>query len=166
MISVKVSLPKVEFAKRGWLNAIASKQRAKSLPKLRELFKKTVFGWSKKPDFGWAQTVRSDEITINVYPRGEGADIWNLVNAGSPPHRIPKTGFTRMVYRPGYKAATRPGSLQSSRKYRSGRPRVAYSINHPGFEARNFTEQIAQTYASEFAMDMQEAVTEVARRKM
>jgi len=166
MISIKVTLPKVEFARKKWLDSIASKQRAKALPKLRELFKKTTFGWSTKPDFGWSQKKTSSEITINVYPRGEGSDIWNLLNEGSPRHRIPKTGFTRMVYRPGYKAATRPGSLQSGRKYRSGKPRVAYSVNHPGFAARKFTELIAEEYAKEFAMDMQEAVTEVARRGM
>ena len=166
MISIKVTLPKVEFARKKWLDSIASKQRAKALPKLRALFRQTVFGWSVKPDFGWSQTKTSGEISINVYPRGEGADIWNLVNKGSPPHRIPKTGFARMVYRPGYKAATKPGSLQSGRKYRSGKPRVSYSIDHPGFEARNFTELIAEKYASDFAMDMQEAVTEVARRGM
>lgn len=165
MINIKVTLPKKKYAQKKWLEAIASKQRAKSLPALRSLFRQTVYGWANKPDFGWAQTKTASEITLTVYPTGPYADVWNLLNAGSPPHDIPAKNGGLLLYRPGYRAATRPGSLQSRRAYRSG-PfwRAKIIKNHPGFEARKFTELIAQKFAEEYAMDMQEAVTEVARR--
>jgi len=38
------------------------------------------------------------------------------------------------------------------------------TINHPGFEARKFTEMIAEEFANDFAMDMQEAVNKVANK--
>lgn len=165
MITINVSIPQVSFASKRWLESIASKQRAKSLPVLRKLFKETVNGWSQKPDFGWAQTKSADEISIRVYPTGQYSEIWKLVNAGSPPHSIfPKKQGGVLAFRPGYRSATRPGQLRSGRKYRSGPYRLARSVNHPGFEARKFTELIAQEFAENYAMDMQEAVTEVARR--
>lgn len=162
MIQINVTLPKVEYARKAWLDAIATTQRQKALPELRKLFKKTVYGWSEKPGFGWSQTKTASEISLRVYPTGPVADTWNLVNEGSPPHRIPKSGTTYMRFRTGYRAATKPGTLQSGRKYRSGRYRVAYTVNHPGFPARKFTELIAEEYANNFAMEMQEAVNKVA----
>lgn len=166
MIKITVSIPQVDYARKKWLDAIASKQRAKSLPALRKLFRETVNGWSQKPDFGWAQRKSADEVTINVYPTGPNADIWTLVNEGSPRHDIyPKKPGGILAFRPGYRSATKPGQLRSGRKYRSGKTVFAkYIIDHPGFEGRKFTEMIAQTFAEDYAMDMQEAVTEVARR--
>lgn len=165
MIEVKVSLPTRKFAQKKWLESIASKQRAKSLPALRKLFRETVNGWANKPDFGWAQTKTGESISLRVYPTGQYADIWNLVNKGSPPHMIePKENGGLLRFRPGYRAATRPGQLRSGRKYRSGQYVNARRVNHPGFEPRRFTEMIAQEFAEKYAMEMQEAVTEVANR--
>lgn len=165
-IEVKITLPKDRFERRRWIDAIANKQRSVSMPKLRNLFKQTVFGWAQKPDFGWSVKKSSSEVALHVYPSGSYSDIWNLVNQGSPPHRIPRSGFTRMSFRTGYRAATRPGSLQSGRKYRSGPYRTAYVIEkHPGFEGRKFTELIRDEFDKTFRDDMQQAINEVAKRK-
>lgn len=162
-VNIKVTLPQRKFAQKKWLDAIASKQRAQSLPILRRLFQQTVFGWSQKPDFSWAQIKTADEITLRMFPSGPGADKWALLNAGSPQHDIlPRKRF--LSFRPGYRAATRPGSLQSSRAYRSGKATMASIVHHPGFEARRFTELIVEEYANRYTRDMQEAITEVARR--
>jgi hypothetical protein len=163
-VKISVSLPKKDLTKKKWLDAIASKQRAQSLPILRELFRKTVFGWSQKPDFSWSQAKTADAITLTIYPSGPGADKWTLVNQGSPAHDIYGKNQFLMSFKPGYRAATRPGSLQSSRAYRSGKTRQAQHIHHPGFVARNFTGLIVEAYASRYTSDMQAAITEVARR--
>lgn len=162
-ISVKVSLPKTKFANKKWLDEIARVQRQTSVPRLKKLFVQTTFGWSKKPEFGWVQRRSSDEMSITMYPQGQHADIWELVNAGSPSHAIypKKGGFLR--FRPGYRAATRPGSLQSRRAYRSGKFVGAGKVNHPGFEARKFTELIAEEYTNPFVSDMQDALNKTAR---
>lgn len=164
MISITVSVPKVDYARKKWLDAIASKQRAKSLTALRRLFKETVNGWSKKPDFGWAQTKSASEVVLRVYPTGPHAGTWNLVNEGSPPHTINAKPRSTLNFRKGYRSATKPGQLRSGRKYRSLPWWVAKKVDHPGFEGRKFTELIAQKFAEDYAMDMQEAVTEVAQR--
>ena len=165
MLEISVSLPKKQFSTKKWMDKIASAQKQKGVQQLRKLFNQTVFGWSEKPRMGWAQIKTSDSITLKIYANGSKSDIWNLLNAGSPAHTItPKRvgGFLR--FRPGYRAATSPGSIQSRRAYRSG-PVLApvWKVSHPGFEARRFTELIAEAYATEFGMEMQKAVTEAAR---
>ena len=165
MIEITVSLPKKQFAAKKWLDKIASAQKRESVKHLRKLFNQTVFGWSDKPSMGWSQTKTADEITLKIYATGSKSDIWNLLNAGSPAHTIrPRKvgGFLR--FRPGYRAATTPGSLQSRRAYRSG-PVLSpvWEVKHPGFEARRFTELIAEQFAVQFGSDIQKAVTEAAK---
>lgn len=163
MISIRVDLPKVDFAKKKWLDKIASVQRRESVRQLRALFNKTVYGWSTKPRMGYVQTKSANEIVLRVYPVGEGSDIWNLLNAGSPPHPIyPRRPGGILRFRTGYRAATVPGQLQSRRKYRSGPTVTRPYVNHPGFEPRRFTELIAEEYANQYAIDMQAAVTAAA----
>lgn len=164
MVSIKVSvnLPKKPFATKKWLDEIARTQRQTSVPRLKKLFNQTVFGWSRKPEFGWAQQRSADAMSITMYPQGVHADKWELVNAGSPPHTIkPKRGFLR--FRPGYRSATTPGQLQSRRAYRSGKEAGARVVNHPGFAPRKFDELIAQEYQNPFINDMQDALNDVAK---
>jgi len=164
-ITVKVTLPKTKFANKKWLEEIAKVQRQTSVPRLRKLFQKTVFGWSEKPDFGWTQRRTSDEMSISMYPSGENAEKWELVNAGSPPHIINarQGGFLR--FRPGYRSATIPGSIQSRRAYRSGKYGAWRRVSHPGFEARKFTELIAEEYHNPYINDMQDAINEAAKNR-
>lgn len=162
-IRVTVSLPKTDFASKKWLDSIARVQRTNSVPVLRKLFKETVFGWSRKPDFGWSQSKSASEITIRMYPTGPNAEIWALVSAGAPRHTIqPQKPNGILSFRPGYRSATKPGTLKSSRAYRSGKPVIAKVVDHPGFEGRNFPELIAQKFADDFGMDMQAAINKVA----
>ena len=165
-VSVKVSLPKSDaFQSKKWLEEISRVQRQTSVPRLKKLFQQTVFGWSaaKKPDFGWAQQRTSDEMSISIYPTGAAAGTWELVNAGSPAHIISprRGGFLR--FRPGYRSATTAGSIQSRRAYRSGQFVGARIVHHPGFEARKFTELIAQEYENPYMNDMQGALNKIAR---
>jgi hypothetical protein len=162
-ISVKVTLPTQKFGNKKWLDEIARVQRQTSVPRLKKLFQKTVFGWSNKPDFGWSQQRSADQMSITMYPMGPYADIWNLVNAGSPAHTInPKQGgFLR--FRPGYRPATVPGSLQSRRAYRSGSYVGAVSVEHPGFEPRDFLTQISEEFTDPYMGDMQKAINTIAK---
>lgn len=163
-ISLKVTIPDTKFAKKKWADEISRTQRQTSVPRLKKLFQKTVFGWSKKPDFGWSQTRTGDEISLTMYPTGEHAGIWNLVNAGSPRHPIPARRGGLLSFRPGYRAATKPGSIQSQRAYRSGKTVGAKIIpDHPGFPARDFITLISQEYNNPFLDDMQDAINKVAK---
>jgi len=164
-IRIKVELPQSGvFQKKKWLDEIARTQRQTSVPRLKKLFQKTVFGWGKKPDFGWAQMRSHDAISITMYPVGQHADLWELINAGSPAHIIvPKSNRGFLRFRPGYRAATTPGTLQSRRAYRSGQFVGARIVHHPGFEARKFTELIAEEYQNPYLNEMQDAINRAAR---
>lgn len=162
-IRISVILPKKPFATQKWLDEIARVQRQTSVPRLKKLFNQTVFGWSHKPDFGWAQQRSSDAMSITMYPSGQYADKWELVNAGSPAHRIPRSGTVYMRFRGGYRSATTPGQLQSRRAYRSGKYETRFVINHKGFAPRKFDELIAQEYENPFIGDMQDALDKVAK---
>lgn len=165
MVSIKinVSLPTRKRATKKWLDSIASAQRSHSIPELRKLFAETTFGWSIKPRMGWSQSKSSDEISLRIYATGERSDVWNLLNEGSPAHIIrPRRKF--ISFRTGYRSSTRPGVIRSRRKFRSGKLITSNIVRHPGFEARKFTEMIAQEFATNFGMQMQQAVNEVANR--
>lgn len=163
-ISIKMTLPKDGvFRNKRWLDTISSRQRVHTVPQMRSLFSKTVFGWSDKPHFGWTQTKSQDSIGITMYPTGPAAETWNLVSLGSPEHRIaPKNGgFLRFRY--GYRAATRPGSIMSQRAYRSGPYKSYESVWHLGFKPRNFPDLIADAYRRDFEDEMQFAFNEAAK---
>lgn len=162
-VSIKVTLPKTKFATKKWLEEIAREQRKSAEGKLKHIFERTVYGWSKKPTFGWTQTRTSDEMSIMMYPKGPYADIWNLVSSGSPPHTITQKQGGLLRFRPGYRSATRPGQLMSRRAYRSGPYVTAKSVAHPGFEARSFPELIAEEYRATFTDDMQNAINIAAQ---
>ena len=164
-ISVKVDIPKKPFTTKKWLDEIARQQRRTSVPRLKKLFEQTVFGWSKKPDFGWVQQRTTDQMSITMYPKGEAADVWILVNDGARAHPITARSGGIMTFQKGYRPSTTPGSLMSSRKYLSNPVWQAMVVAHPGFEPRRFTEVIAKAYTNPFIMDMQVAVNSVARSK-
>lgn len=162
-IRLKVDLPKGKFSTKGWRDEIARVQRQTSVPRLRKLFQQTVFGWSTKPTFGWTQTRSADEMTILMYPQGEGADIWEMLNEGVPAHPISlRSGFLR--FRPGYRASTTPGVLKSRRSYRSGPFVYARRVAHPGIQPRRFTETIMDAYRNPFMAEMQSAIDNIARK--
>jgi hypothetical protein len=163
-ISIKVTTPTRKFGNKGWLDEIAREQRQGTARRLKELFRRTVYGWSNQPDFGWSQQRTSDTISITMYPQGQYADKWELVNAGAPRHRIPRSGTTYMRFRPGYRAATTPGSLMSRRAYRSGKYETHFVVNHPGFEARDFLGQIVEEYENSFVGEMQGAIISASQK--
>lgn len=163
MIKLDISITGKKNATKKWLDNIATQQRKYSLPKLRKLFNETTFGWKTKPRMGWAQTKNSGEISLKIYPVGDGSDTWNLLNEGSPAHSI-RAKRKYMSFRKGYKASTTPGILRSKRAYRSGPYwKTNFIARHPGFPARKFTELIAEKYAEGFQSDMQSAINKTAK---
>lgn len=159
-ISLKVTVPKRLFKDKGWVDEISSNLKNRTAPTLKKLFGQTTYGWSNHPSFRQTLTRRASSLSMAVYTEDS---IYGLVNAGSPKHRIPKTGTILMSYKPGYRSATRPGTLMSRRAYRSGKQRAAMVINHPGFKPRKFDELVAKEYDPIFRKDVQDAINRVAR---
>lgn len=164
-ILVRAITPKrakvVDFAKfeREITDAIIKEHK----PRVKKDFEGTVEGWENKPVFQTRLTIRTDRVTLLVWPSGDNANQYNLVSAGSPAHRIPGSGVKRMSFKAGYKSATRPGSLKSSAKVRSGPIVGAQVVNHPGFEGRDFYKQIAKKNQPAFRRDQENALRRAAR---
>ena len=157
---VNITVPKIMFKDKKWVDNIADIMKDKAAPRLKELFRGTTFGWSEHPSFRQKLTRRAASLSMEVYTTDAN---YGLINAGSPPHRIPKTGSTYMRFRPGYRSATKAGSLISNRAYRSGPYYTAFVItNHPGFEPRKFNELVGKEYEPDFRKDVQEAINNAA----
>lgn len=133
--------------------------RSKTAREVKQLFKDTVFGWSKKPYFTAKLSGGANELSVQVTVGGSEAETYALVNAGSPPHRIiPSRPGGVLRFKPGYRPSTTPGQLKSRRAYRSGKAIIARMVKHPGFEPREFDKLIREEYTPTFEKDMQAAV--------
>lgn len=144
------------------MEEIADIMKTETAPTLKRLFRQTTTGWSNHPSWRQHLTRHSDEISMEVWTEDSK---YGLVNAGSPKHSIPAKRGGLLRFKPGYRASTRPGRIQSQRAYRSGPYVTAQSIPmHPGFEARKFDELVAETYSPSFRKDVQQAIDNAARR--
>lgn len=161
MIQISVTLPKKLFQNKEWVEAMADSMKHNTAPTLKKLFRQSVYGWSDKPSFRQKFTRHAAELSMEVYTEN---DIYGLVNAGSPRHWIPKSGTTFQRFRKGYRPATRPGSLQSGRKYRSQPWWTAYRVDHPGFQARKFDELVAKEYEPQFRREITQSFATAAKR--
>lgn len=160
-IRIKLTLPKTNFKDKGWVDAVSNALKQKSSPKMKELFRKSTFGWSSKPSFRQELKRATYRLSMEVYTQDA---LYGLINAGSPKHDIPARSGGWLRFRPGYRSATTAGSLQSRRAYRSGPYWKARIIKpHPGFKARKFDELVAEEYGKEFPNDIQDAINTAAR---
>lgn len=166
-ISVTVTTPAPgAFEKKGRKirEEMLKTMRSKTSREVKELFQDTVFGWSKKPYFTAKFSGGASELSVSVTVGGEYAELYSLINEGSPPHPIPARPGSIMRYKPGYRPATTPGVLRSRRAYRSGAYRVAKLIKrHPGFHPREFPKTIKEEYTPTFEKDMQDAINRGSR---
>ena len=166
VVHFSLTLPKDgTFRNKKWKDEIGRAMKYNAQRDLRELFKQTTHGWSKQPypkfDFMW----EGDRAVLDMFAAGEAADTWNLVSAGSPPHRIPPKHFGGLLwFRPGYRRSTTPGQLLSQRAYRSGPYVNAFEIPmHKGFPPRDFPATITREFERNFINQMQDAFNKAAR---
>ena len=159
-VSVQLTVPDQVLNPQNVIDEIAKTQRNKTAPEVRRLFKQTVEGWQNPPTFAHRQRIRPDEIAVTIYTAfGRNTDQYALVNAGAPPHDIYPTnpgGWLR--FQRGYRSSTRPRVLSSRAYMRYGPFSSARMVHHPGFEAREFDQEIADQYTDTFRDDMQDAV--------
>jgi hypothetical protein len=162
-ISIKVSIPKEIVNVEKVRQAIIDAQNRKTKPALVQLFGQTVDGWKNRPEFRSRRVDTSSQLGIRVYPAGANADQYVLVNEGARPHIIRPRRARMLRFQPGYRAGTRPRSLHSSAFARSGQFVTAQMVHHPGFEAREFTQTIADEHESDFKSDMEQAIKDGTR---
>ena len=160
-ITLKPVMPKGVLSGEGVRRNIEALMRVKSGPEVRTLFKQTVDGWKLIPTFTIKTVNTKRELLTQIWPYGdnEAANKYRLVVLGSPRHTIKPVRAKLLRFRTGYRAATRPRVIGSSRAIRSG-PWVGLAlVNHPGFEGRAFDEAIAEVYEPIFQDDVKKAVS-------
>lgn len=165
-IRINVNMPKKEFKASGYIDACAEVMKSKTGPELRALFLQTIFGWSpeKKPGFTRQLTRQVYKVSMRVYTNSN-YEIYSLVSKGAPAHIIRPVKAKVLRFKPGYRAATTPGQIQSRRAYRSGTEITATVVHHPGFQDRSFDSFIANEYEPTFTSDMQDAMNNAAKRQ-
>lgn len=169
-VSVKLTVPDKVLNPQNVIDEIAKTQRNKTAPDVKRLFKQTVEGWQNPPTFIHRQQILRNEIGVTISATGSrmglhgltAANQYSLVNAGADPHPIPTPGTTAqggfLRFQRGYHSSTRPRVLSSRAYMRYGPYSAALSVDHRGFEAREFDQMIADEYTDTFRDDMQEAV--------
>ena len=157
-IQVNVTVPEILLNSDVIRLKIENAIRQKTIPDMKTQFRKTVQGWRHAPDFSQKLESASDHISGAVWASGSNKNQYALVNYGSPPHTILPRRAPMLRFQPGYRAGTRPRMLSSHSPQRSGDYISAYSVNHPGFEARQFDQAVAEEIAQQFASDIQDAI--------
>lgn len=163
-IEIRVTVPKEIISVERVRRAIIEAQERRTKPALLKLFGMTVNGWHNRPMFRSRRIDTSSQLGIRVGPEGPDADQWALVNAGAKPHIIRPRRARMLRFQPGYKAGTKRRVLQSQAYARSGSLVSAREVHHPGFEAREFTSEIAEEHQGDFEKDMQEAIADATRK--
>lgn len=118
-------------------------------------FAPTFATWNHKP-----QMEVDREPAARVV--GTNDKIYEIVSeTGSKPHVIRPRNKKSLRFQTGYRAKTRKGVLGSSTGGASGDVVFSKSVNHPGFEAREFVKAIQEQ------MDVRmEKLTDEALRKL
>lgn len=124
---------------------------------VKEDFEDVVSDWSTPVTFRLRTVVEGDRVSVTVGP-ASNADIWRYVDEGTRPHLIVPRGGGRLAFRTGYSARTRPGRAHVGSGTASGEYVYARAVNHPGTEAREFTQTIMDKFRSEFKDAIDEAI--------
>lgn len=162
-ISVNVTVPKKLLADIKFRESIEKMMKTKTSHEVEDEFWSVTSGWSDDPNLDTKITSNSQRISaeISVFGNSRGSSVFRMVSLGTPPHSIqPKTNGGFLRFQPGYKPATRVGSLMSGRSSRFGSYVKARSVKHPGLTARNFDELIAKKYTPVFEKDVQDVLND------
>ena len=103
----------------------------------KALYEKTVATWNTKVNF----TIRKTKFGRSV---GTSNRIFKFVDQGTEAHPIPKSPlpYPLRFNVGGFRAKTRPKVLASYKGAPGRTPTVAWQVQHPGTEARLYTQII------------------------
>jgi len=125
-----------------------------------------VADWKNKPTFETRIAVRPEKISMTVFPAGDAAGIYEIVDQGSPPHIIKPVKANLLVFRTGYQPKTlaRPARTVSGGGKATGDIVRAKLVHHPGSEGRFFSEQIAEDIKPDFKRIIENTFKKVSKQ--
>lgn len=105
------------------------------------------------------------EVVVGALEPTGGNKIFAYVNWGTGPRIIYRRNYPFLVFRPGYKRATRPGSLRVSPPWEKVGSRIYLrAVNHPGIEARRFDKLIQFLMQGNINHEGRKAVATLAKQ--
>lgn len=133
---------------------------------LQDEFRKRTEGWNHQPAFPRNFFSTVDQIGIEVIPDGENKKIWKFVSRGTKTHYITGKGASRgrpILYVKGgiggYTPRTQPGDVYGGPgNYDMSGTFYTSIVHHPGIEARQFEEAIADGIEDTFVELVQRAI--------
>lgn len=153
------------------LNNIARDAISKALdnevkPALIKSHNLVVANWEHKPKFQTRKDIKTDKISMTVFPVGPNTKIYIFVDQGTKPHIIEPKKAPRLVFQTGYKSKTlaRPARTVSGGGVATGPTVYAKKVNHPGSEAREFSETIAGDIEPDFKRIIENTFRDVSRQ--
>lgn len=120
-------------------------------------FEATTATWKHKPEFviKFQPWPTAGAISAVVYTDDE---IYGYVDRGTKPHPIAAKYAPYLRFQVGYHAKTTPNTIGSHGGGKFGPWRMPKEVQHPGTEARNFSQIIQEKWQKRLPEDMQEAV--------
>lgn len=125
-------------------------------------YEQTVQTWRNKPTFEQAISLSGGDATVLVTPDGPNRQQFEYVDKGTRPHIIRPRRATVLRFKGTYRAKTQSGVIGSGPGGASGADVYRQFVNHPGTEARRFSEIIEQRRRKRF----QSAVVDAMQRGM
>lgn len=163
-VSIKSALrQRITHVTEGFGEALKEELEAPA-KKLTTKYRRVVGQWEHKPVFAYRITVRSQQVKLTVYPRGEGRQQFLWVDRGTAPYTIrPKNGgFLR--FQTGYSARTGTGARYNvGTGTASGSWVSAKQVNHPGIAARKFSEKFSKEVLPDMRRIINNAFKKAAR---
>lgn len=126
---------------------------------MRTSHQHVVSEWQHKPTFK-AEISESKYLkTVTIKVKGDAANIWTFVDKGTKPHEIAAKNVPFLKFQTGYSARTAPVAKFNQGTGQSFGPWVAKAVvQHPGTEARKFTETILKELSPPIEERIQAAV--------
>lgn len=133
-----------------------------------------VRNWSprSKPTFYRKSKITGAKVELRVYVKeaNPSKPVWKWVNkTGTKPHKIPKSGKTRMTFRWGGKGSYTPKTTSAPLTFggpgtTSGGIVTKTSVNHPGFKKRGFSSLLNKKYHASYKKQMKRAIVDGLNR--
>ena len=122
----------------------------------KQLLEQTTATWRDKPAFEIQENGENERVV------GTDDEIYGYVDDGTRPHVIVAKSGGVLAFGPGAQAKTRPRVISSGSGSRGGATVFRPRVQHPGTEAREFSETIAEQADELLARNMQRAIDGVA----
>jgi len=105
-----------------------------TLQEVKEELEELTGDWTNTPTFQKSLELQGGKISFNLTTDSE---IFKFVDGGTQAHRIPRSGTTRLSFRPNYVPRTTPSGMKNAGGGVSlGSDIVRQFVDHPGVEGR------------------------------